>query len=568
MTGDSSGDRGPFIQTLESPSVSTSSFLSVDAAADFQGLGLSFRNRRLRSRGGFSFKLVLGAIASAAAIAVLISLCAALHLRAEPSELTRRRLSEQGPSESSTGLAACGETSRDSSGEDAQASPQDGGLVPPPAKKAKVEGEGSGADAQASFHAQTFGSGQQVPSSAADGAGAAAPAAEFPLESPTSPLGEDIVAQALSAALGTWPPVPQEQPEPVPVFEQQWQLAPIFEQQGPPGFAFEQQVEAVQPVVLSPALPGVAAATVTMPMLTLVPAGAQGPQSQLIPIQLAAPFLEGSPGGFRDKPSPQSLRGSRADFIYSNSWLEMIDPLGEWEPPHPSEARWGEVVEHAFSRLPRVEGGSPSVYRSLVDPASAISIKGRSPVQVSAVRTLSTLLSRHELSFSQLQQLAVLTEHLLSHLTFHETLRLPGHPSEAVAVLGFRFLLLDTTVSALQMLGVSPSGPWWDHMVSQIPDAYNHPFTKWQQELPKFNFKLLVRLTAAIRELKSGRRPPPHVVVHLKRCLFCCIHSPLRFLAPAYDRWREYDKEFYQQFEGRPRQGEPTQPGSSHQSAP
>ncbi|KAL8438165.1 hypothetical protein ACSSS7_000400 [Eimeria intestinalis] len=566
------------VQRTEPSRVSDSSLISTPVAAARRELALP--SRKLLSPGGPYFKLFLTAFASAAAIAVLISLCAALHLRAEPSELTRRGLSEQGPPESSRGLAACGETIGDSSGEGAQASPQDGELVPPPAKKAKVEGEGSRADAEASSVAQTFGSGQQVPSSAgggvADGAAPVAPAAEPTFESPTSPLGEvesptsplgDIVAQALSAALGTWPPVPQEQPEPAPVFEEQWQLAPIFEQQDPPGFAFEQQVEAVQPVVLSPALPGLAAATVTTPMFTPAPAEVEGLQPQVIPIQLAAPLPGWAPEEPPQEPFPGIWSGSRAELTSSNSRLEMIDPLSYWEPPHPSEAGGEEVVEHAFSRLPRVEGGDPSAYRSLLDPERAIRLTGRATLQVSAVRTLSALLAQDELFLFQLPQFVMLTEHLLGHLAFHESRPLSPRPSYALEVLGFRFLLMDMAVSALQLLGVPPSGPWWDHMVSQIPDEYIHP-VKRAKELVSFNINLMRRLTVAIRELKSGHRPSPHLLVHLKRCLFCCVHSPLRFLRPAFDRWREDDNKYYQQFEGRPRQEDSAQPGPSHRSDP
>ncbi|KAL8438162.1 hypothetical protein ACSSS7_000397 [Eimeria intestinalis] len=536
----------------EPSSVSPSFFSSLNAAAGFQELSFSSRNQRLRPRGDIGVRLVLGTIASAAAIAVLIALCAAAYIRSAPLQVPSRRLSEGRPSKSGTGLAACGETGGGGPEDESQVSLQEEELVPPQAKKAKAEAEGSESDAGGVFEPQTSAGGQVESSSAAVGAsgGAAASAleAESSLESRFSPE-EVIAAQALMALLGSLPSAFPEQAAAVLTLEQQAQLLPVA----------QQQATAAHPHALVLLPPTGAAAALGKPMVFSAspPSRVKGTGPEPAPSQLATPRPRGPPEKPSHKSSPGVPSGSRAEFLSSNEGLELIDPLGEWEAPPLDEAGEVEVVEHPFWRLPRVEGGNPSAYTSFIDPQGAVSNEGRPVLRISALRELSILLAQEELSRSQLQRMALIAEHLLSHLTFHEVRPLRACPANAAEVLGFRFLALDMAVSALHLLGVPCSGPWWEHMVSRIPDKYNHRFTNWGRNIPKFNIGLLTRLTAAVQILKAGHRPDARVVVHLKRCLFCCKHSPLRFLRPAFDLWREEDKRFYQQCEGRTRQNDP-----------
>ncbi|KAL8438166.1 hypothetical protein ACSSS7_000401 [Eimeria intestinalis] len=506
------------IHTREPSDVSPSSFLSRDAVLNFRKLGLPCRECRLRSRGGIGFKLVLSAIASAAAVAVLISLCAAAHLQAASLQRTRRSLSEGEPFKPTTGVAACGEASGEGSGEGPQVSFQEEEVVPPSAKKAKVKGEDSDANAEAGTQAQTSGSGQKVFSS--DAGGAAAPAREAgpPLQRIFSP--EEVMAAEALTALWT---------ERASALELQAQLPPVPQHQQQLDAAPQQQAAAAPPLAPVP-----------------IPEACLDEPSQ--------------------KALPERSWGVRESFLSSKERLESIDPLGEWEPPPPSEADGHPILEHAFSRLPRVAGCDPGALRSLFDAERAVSHVGIPKLKVHGLQKLSALLLEEELSFGQMRQVAALTEQFVSHMTLYERMSLPPCPSYAVEALGFRFLVLEMTVSALHLLGVPPSGPWWDNMVSRIPDEYTRPFTRWDETLPSFNANLMTRLTEAIRMLKAGQRPAPNVVVHLKRCLFCCIHSPIRFLRPGWDPWREDDEVFYQQFGGRPRRGDPAQPGPSHQS--
>ncbi|KAL8446454.1 hypothetical protein Emed_004908 [Eimeria media] len=397
-------------------------------------------------------------------------------------------------------------------------------------------------------------------------------------------LTEEMVAQALSALLGAQELSSLEQASPGPLHgpaqlspvpphpakfatgpqkqtqlpsgpKRQAHLAPAFQQQAQVSRTRKQKAAAIPPVASQ----------------------ARGSQPQPDPVQSARPHpkepSKASPDASAVSPleaPPQEHRprvsvDSRATFLSVYGDLELIDPLENWEPPSPDEARRRVVFEHAFSRLPRVQGGDPSAYSSLINPMSAISSKPTPNIRAPLLKRLRTMLAQEELSADQMRDLAALTERVLNHLTFNERQEVPVCPSLAVATLGFRFILLDITVSSLQLLGVPRSGPWWDHVVSRIPGKYKRPFKLWKNDLARYNVNLMSTLTASIRILKSGNRPEPKVLVHIKRCLFCCRRSHLRFLNPAWNSWREDDRDFYRQFEGS--QSSLAQPGPSHQSS-
>ncbi|KAL8446460.1 hypothetical protein Emed_004914 [Eimeria media] len=553
------------IQTREPSSVSPSPFLSPENEASPQELGLTSYNRRLRCRGGFGFKSALAVVASAAAVAVLISLCAATYLRAPPLQLTSRSLSERETLKSPAGSSACGETSGNGSGDDSGASLQEEELGPSPAKKAKVEEEGSEEDAEAAFILQTSVS-RLEESASAGGAVTTAP------ESPSASvlhfsIEEVMAAQGLMALRGGLGSVSQQQAAPGAAFEPQVQLPSVAQQQAappPPRARFPPSTLLAAVTVSEPTMES------TLSSVPSTSAGRELEQPEPAPLQLAElgrEASEDSPEELFEEDLPKLPFGSRAVLLYSNQGLETIDPLAEWEPPSASEARGLPIIEHAFSRLPQVPGGDTSAYSTFFSPERALRKKITRKVTVSWFQKLSALLARKELSRSDLRQMGMLVERFVTHLHLHESAEIHHFPSFAVETLGLRFLIMDMIVSSLQLLGVSLSDPWWAQLVSRIPDEYTRPFMKWDSPLPVFNYNLMVRLTQAIRILKGGQRPPPALLVHLKRCLFCSRSSPLRFTKPSWDSWREANRRFYQQFEGTSGQSDPEQPGPSNQSS-
>ncbi|KAL8441715.1 hypothetical protein Emag_006934 [Eimeria magna] len=883
------------IQTREPFSASPSSFLSRDAVAAHQEPALPSCSRKLRFRGALGCKVILGAFASAAAIAVLISLCATVYLRTPPFQLAGRRLSGRGLPKSTTGLGACGATSGDYPGDNTQASVGGEELEPPPQKKAKLDDAGPDAHTVASSQLQTSGSRHEVsPSAAANSAAAAAATnleahspseshlppkvlmaaqglislgdeqASFPPDQPgpgpdfqqqallapasqqrasppppphqrarpsPPPQQQEAVAEgsspAASAALpelaaGEVPFAPQPRARPSPLLQQQEAVAeesppgsaappvlaagevpsapqqqadgllvsqqqeavaegsplagsaappvlaagevlsapqprarsspppqqqeavaegsppagsaappvlaaggvPSAPQQQADGLLVSQQQEAVaesssatgsaappalaagevpsapqqqadrllasqqqeqpppasqqlappaavqQQVPLIPALQQQAQLVVAFrqqaqpptafPLQALLPSAFQQPaqpptasqqraellavlqqqaqllaalqqQAQILSVFLQQALLAPAPPqqpqlllafqqqaqppasqqqallapafqqqaqpspaaqqqaqhvlAFHQQAQPHSAPEQQAateptlepeekdapespmamrKTVWLNDELEIIDPLEEWEPPPLFAAGGRPILEHAFSRLPRVPHDEPSDYKNFFSSKRASS-EDVTTVKAPKLQKISALLRLEALSPSHMRILACAAEHLVSHLTNNENRRLKDSPVRAAAILGLRFLMLDMTVSILQLLEVPRSGPWWDKMVSRIERAHISTFTKWQDKLPSFNFKLVTRLTLAIQILKSGHRPDPKDLVHLKRCLFCCKFSPLRFLKPGWNPWREANRQFYLQFDWTPEQIQPAQLGSSHQ---
>ncbi|KAL8269467.1 hypothetical protein Esti_006606 [Eimeria stiedai] len=302
------------VQTLEPSSVSQSPFLSLDGAHARQELGLSSRFGRVRSRRGLRLNLILGALASAAAVAMLIALCAAAYLGVAPLHLTRRRLSEGSVPQSTAGLVACGETSGNGSGDDPQASSLKKEVELPPAKKAKAEEEDSDAGDEADSQAQTSVTGQAESTTAAGaavGAAAAPPEAHSPLERRVSPE-EALAAEALIA---------------------------LSARRAAASCSIAASAASSRSAAAScggtPAR-ACAAATATDPQVipsvragASIPAGVEGPQPQPAPVQLAAP----RPGRPPEVPPQAAFSLSRLILLSSHEGLEVIDFSGDWEPP-------------------------------------------------------------------------------------------------------------------------------------------------------------------------------------------------------------------------------------------
>ncbi|KAL8441584.1 hypothetical protein Emag_007050 [Eimeria magna] len=253
------GAPGRSIQTLEPSSVSQSSFNSFDVTAD-----------------------------------------------RPPLKLARRRLLEGGPSGSSTGSAACGETIGNGSGDDPQAGLQEEELGSPPAKKAKMGRKGYEADAQAGSKAF------------------------FALQDKAHLLA-----------------VPQQQSQLLPHPQQQTAAAPQLALVSlPPLFAV---ATVTVPVVLPP-----------ISLVPLVPAQLGGSRRELAPVQLAAPRPV-APSGvtsrepWQEAPSERPLNLCKMP-VSSNDGLEMIDSLGEWDPAPLDEAGGKAVVEECILKAASSRG--------------------------------------------------------------------------------------------------------------------------------------------------------------------------------------------------------------------
>ncbi|CDI75496.1 hypothetical protein EPH_0041470 [Eimeria praecox] len=116
---------------------------------------------------------------------------------------------------------------------------------------------------------------------------------------------------------------------------------------------------------------------------------------------------------------------------------------------------------------------------------------------------------------------------------------MPG-PVQGVATIGLQFLVLDYTVSALHVLGVSPpSCIWWERFTECFDTGYRYTEPRRRTQYSRrVNINLGNRMLAAMSTYKTGKRPNLEEIIHLKRILFFSSYSPSDFRSPTWDPWR------------------------------
>ena len=200
------------------------------------------------------------------------------------------------------------------------------------------------------------------------------------------------------------------------------------------------------------------------------------------------------------------------------------------------------IKEHPFVRLPKpaVEEIPPSI---LVDFKQAVASRCGVKNPVPLLQRAHELLSRRFLSLTHLHELAQLARALIAHAMHHGGFDMSGtRCSYAVQRLGLRFLLLDVVVSTLIVLRQTPDPEDWDLFTNSIShDA--PPLVQQQTNVgrPNFSINRAQQLSMAIRTLKTGRRPQPAELLHIKRMLFCLRTSPRNFRTNDFNAWRADD---------------------------
>ena len=155
--------------------------------------------------------------------------------------------------------------------------------------------------------------------------------------------------------------------------------------------------------------------------------------------------------------------------------------------------------------------------------------------------TAHELLTRPVLTELQAKILANAAEQLVSHSLYFQKRPLPlSRPSRAAATLGVRYLVFETVVATLLALGDRLEGEWWDRFCNEVPHSYPYlpVFPSGRLDVG-YNRMLLNTLVRALGTLKRGSRLPAGEAAVLHRLLFTASFSPQRFLAPAFNSWRE-----------------------------
>ncbi|CDJ59445.1 hypothetical protein, conserved [Eimeria maxima] len=218
-----------------------------------------------------------------------------------------------------------------------------------------------------------------------------------------------------------------------------------------------------------------------------------------------------------------------------------VSPFGRFiAPPRAGDP---SISSHLFCHLPEVD--SSKRLRPL-NPVAAL-CEGFSRRKLALLlERARDFLARPTLTPAELEGITHVSEQLCSCIAHDETSLddLPIRP--LTEHLGLQFLALDVIVATLQLLGQPPEGPWWEKVISSVPQyipSISAPVYNLRVKTHYTKF-LAQELMDALQILKTGKRPSDSTLVWLKRMLFCSEYSPRRFRAPFYDDWRRDEARF------------------------
>ncbi|KAL8443904.1 hypothetical protein Emed_006499 [Eimeria media] len=216
------------------------------------------------------------------------------------------------------------------------------------------------------------------------------------------------------------------------------------------------------------------------------------------------------------------------------------------QTPRVSEGRQENLEEHAFFRLPIVDCSNLREFNLHSGRA-----RPRSSSQV--LSKVHALLTRPRLSAVEAEHLMETIERLVSYTCWGMGRRVTvGSYSHVLRQLGLYFIILDSVVSAIQILGpkMVPE-KWWASFVASVPTDSHLP------EPPKFfriergyTYQSIKRLRPALELLKTRVRPSVEEVVSLKRMLFCSEESLAYFKGKRWNAWRDDERNFWEDAEG------------------
>ncbi|KAL8439211.1 hypothetical protein Efla_005986 [Eimeria flavescens] len=251
---------------------------------------------------------------------------------------------------------------------------------------------------------------------------------------------------------------------------------------------------------------------------------------------------------------PASQPESRVDTRTPSDWEQPSTSAGVSVPAGGASARTspsasGPAVDvryelHPFFRSPEVNPVYQAIQR--FNPE-------RTTSPTMACRRLSLLmdetrqlLAKPSLAARDFDSLARKVEQLMAYGFLKERRNVTGDSVERVIYdLGRRYLLMDTVITGLQVLGVPPEGPWW----GRFAEAVNHegaksPSTRYRTLWGKELVELSSRLGEALKTLKSGTRLSAKETVDLKRRLLCSPSTPRELRSKAWDAWRQDNEDF------------------------
>ncbi|CDI86990.1 hypothetical protein, conserved [Eimeria praecox] len=202
------------------------------------------------------------------------------------------------------------------------------------------------------------------------------------------------------------------------------------------------------------------------------------------------------------------------------------------------------LLNHPFNRLPTLlleEGASVRRF----SPAKAFAPWRVAHAPNTALEHMCRHFAKRTLCATEGDAIVVWAQRVVGHLFHrHQTPVVGVTPADAVDVLGRRYLMLDSLVCAIQVLGPAMrAATWWDKLVSVIPADVVLADRSFPYQRSQHYTALAKRLSAAIKVLKSGVRPDAGETVSLKRELFGINSTHPEFRRARWDAWRRQDKE-------------------------
>ncbi|CDJ64001.1 hypothetical protein, conserved [Eimeria necatrix] len=260
-------------------------------------------------------------------------------------------------------------------------------------------------------------------------------------------------------------------------------------------------------------------------------------------------------GGTESQAPPQRSIPAPS-FDDKSAWLESVLDAQNAEVAAPPVAYYVEVSSeserisphHPFCNLPRV---SRAGLRSRANFEAAMENHTGGTSSMHLVHEAHALLTKVILSPMELDHLIHLTERLVANTIVYQCHPIPWRgPAKIVKQLGIRFLIFETVISTLMILGQKPEGDWWNKLTSPVHDrAYNLPVAPTRRH-ETFNVSLIKDLASALTTLKSGKLPDNQERVDLKRRLLCSPYSHPFFKSALFDVWRAEDENFFGEFAG------------------
>ncbi|CDJ68362.1 hypothetical protein, conserved [Eimeria necatrix] len=239
---------------------------------------------------------------------------------------------------------------------------------------------------------------------------------------------------------------------------------------------------------------------------------------------------ETSSGESEETAAPSTAQTTDAPCSDSQSELTESDPVSE-----------SFSALHPFYKLPVLEANA------IVRKFCAVNAFGHTILLVhpsSALRFMQTSFAKQRINEREANGIIIESQRIVNHLfNFHRSAVPWRSASKAVLTLGLRYLMLDSLLCAIDLLGPAMDAPqWWTKLVKSIPTKIAIKDLRLQLNRSKHYALLAERLSAASEAIKRGLRPGARETVALKRDLFCTELSLPLFKKPQWDIWRYFHK--------------------------